>query len=145
MIFSMWWNKAASLLGYFCGCLTVSADCCVCICFCCQMGREEDCVWTNPVLEPHHAHHAVGEAYQVNTLCSPQKHKLRPHASNTRKSMGHLISDLWFTQIGENPGEMQRASQEKKEKKRCQTDYSWQWFLIMKEEPVRIRGADEWS
>lgn len=51
----------------FCVCLTV---CCVCVRFCCQLGGEEDRVWAHPVLEPHHTHHTVGEAYQVSTLCS---------------------------------------------------------------------------
>lgn len=66
----------------------------VSVCFGCQLGGEENCVWTDPVLEPHHTHYTVGEADQVSALCSPQKLQPRPLSSNSRASMEDLISDL---------------------------------------------------
>jgi len=33
----------------------------------CQLGGEEDGVRADPILEPHHTHHTVGEADQVRS------------------------------------------------------------------------------
>lgn len=74
--------------------LAASAHRCVCVCFCCQLGGEENCVWTDPVLEPHHTHHTVGEANQVSALCYPRKLKPRPLSSNSTGSVEDLIPDL---------------------------------------------------
>lgn len=114
----MWGDRAArqNTSRWFCGCLSMSAHCCVCVCFCCQLGGEEDSVWTDPVLEPHHTHHTVGEAYQVSTLCSPQKLKPRPLKSNSSRAMEDLIPDLSAPKLGKSVQNWCRLLKKKKKK-----------------------------
>lgn len=58
-----------------------------------QLGGEEDGVWANPVLEPHHTHHTVGEAHQVSTLGSPSETHTRAW-QNKNSPVEDLPSDL---------------------------------------------------
>lgn len=115
----------------------MSAHCCVCVCFCCQLGGEEDRVWPNPVLEPHHTHHAVGEADQVSAHYSPQRVKPRPLNSNGSRHVGDLVSDLfastkWGTLFNVKP---ERAPEKRPGYQRLQTT-----LLNDVQEPGKSKG-----
>lgn len=109
----------------FCVCVTV---CCVCVRFCCQLGGEEDRVWANPVLEPHHTHHTVGEAYQVSTLCSPCRIS-KPDLLNQTAAGWWKSTSL--TSVLPNWGALEKnwvgSLKGGKNKKRCQTNCLRQW------------------